>query len=984
MDRAFDRLFRRSRALGNYSSKYLRAVEIHGDRLLSVLEAAGSLSRVHLDRAAPSLALDFDQVAAAVSAPEEAPALLGTFYAIQLLHQNAGALEQLALDLAERRDRGQAFRGFLRRTENEFSALGATFIRRLLKILLPPRTPHPWVFCTVGTPGHQDDIDAALIDTGGPGREILDRTFARLAAQMLRFAAVIDNHVAWQMGAAGLCVSPEEFNEALNNGRLDFVVVTELLRAEYVAGSRQLFHRFRDQVTARYLFRPGSDNLSHEIYLRGILGETRSLLLRPPAPGSVHPKNEGLRMILGLTTALRTIVRLETTRPRDLLRLLRGRFPGLRPVLARMEESLVFLESFRHISQLLIAQEEEVEVEGEAARANLERVAGAMGYTDRGSLQAVDHMLVHYHEAVENAHAVAQALMEDIARHLASISRFSAWTRGAPPRDMATALAFELTTGSRQLRGVRFWDDLLEALGAKDGRLLAVFGDSYSLLSAERREELGGQLADWGRNAPYALLNLLILLSARVRPRGGGAADPALDITRAFLERLGRDTEDIRALSRVFRFYPALVNRFLLALDQEGLGVLRRRLDTPIGDPEVALARDRFGELIDVHRETSRYVQRALARSIVRHPATAQALGDEKTLRTLALGRLAASERHPRLEERKNLLGDFYDLGFLRQALSTQRGAPHAQTIAEFNEMTRTYLDGLFDVCLQEAERETGLRMLQRDRIGIYLAGGAARGRPYAEDFDLLALIDTDDPELRRVAELAVIHMNRQIARRGVIAQYRLGDRLGRFVTTLDELNDFFAVEQDDLFVDRCQILGSWQVAGSRRVEEALIARIVRPFVFDRAEEFFRRIAREIQERRAAFYPAAEGNLHIKEMPGGLREIDIAIIAAEARLGVREPVAENLFAALQRQDPARAAQYRTLQEVSGFLGAVRSAYRVTVAASDLVELDQLASPARILRFSERGQAGPALFAEIERQIKRAAATVSDLFGLESP
>lgn len=59
---------------------------------------------------------------------------------------------------------------------------------------------------------------------------------------------------------------------------------------------------------------------------------------------------------------------------------------------------------------------------------------------------------------------------------------------------------------------------------------------------------------------------------------------------------------------------------------------------------------------------------------------------------------------------------------------------------------------------------------------------------------------------------MAVIHMNRQIARRGVIAQYRLGDGLGRFVTGLDDLAEFFSHEQDDLFVDRCQLLGSWQV----------------------------------------------------------------------------------------------------------------------------------------------------------------------------
>jgi len=41
-----------------------------------------------------------------------------------------------------------------------------------------------------------------------------------------------------------------------------------------------------------------------------------------------------------------------------------------------------------------VALDEEVAVEGEAARQNLDRIATAMGYQDRGSVGALEHLLV--------------------------------------------------------------------------------------------------------------------------------------------------------------------------------------------------------------------------------------------------------------------------------------------------------------------------------------------------------------------------------------------------------------------------------------------------------------------------------------------------------------------------------------------------------------------------------------------------------------
>jgi UTP:GlnB (protein PII) uridylyltransferase len=399
----------------------------------------------------------------------------------------------------------------------------------------------------------------------------------------------------------------------------------------------------------------------------------------------------------------------------------------------------------------------------------------------------------------------------------------------------------------------------------------------------------------------------------------------------------------------------------------------------PIGDPEVAAERANFQALIRVHRQSSHYILRVLARVTDRHPATVGAVSDDLTLRTLALGRLAASERHPNAEEQKGLLGDFYDIEFLRIAMGTLRGEPDANARTAFADLTATYLDRLFDFCFRQADREAGGRVPQRERLGIFLAGGNARRRPYDEDYDLLALIDSSVPEDQQFAERVVLLMNRQIARRGVVAQYRLGEHFRRFVTTLDELVELLSRDDGELFVDRCQIIGSRCVVGSRRIEEQLESRVLRPLVFAGSDRFVARVAQEIAERRRAFHPLAKGMIHLKETPGGLREIDLSLAVAKARLGVWDSSQANPFFELSRRDPGRAALYEGLGAISAFLVAVRSTYRVAVAATDEIERSRLDGPARNLGYAPDG-VDPAhqLFADIEARMAESATLVDEL------
>jgi len=989
MESLFHRFHLRARPLGKYAGKYVRAVERNGAGLVFRLEAAGALSRVHLDRCAPSLRDDFAEVAAAATSPAEAVRLLGTFYAVQFVHLNGRCLERLAADLSGSSDRRASYRVFLLRAEREFTGLVSTFVRQVLRFVLPTGVAGraPWVLCAVGTRGHQDDIDVVAIDTGGAPRRALEQAFGRLTGEMLRHASALDHYIASSAGTERLCFSPEDLRDAIAERRLDFVSVTELLRAEPLAGSRRLFGRLQREVVEQFFYAPRRDNTQHEFYLRGILGEIRSLMLYPQPPASVNPKEDALRLIVALTTALRTEERIPAGRTRAILQTLGRRRPRLRPALGRLDDSLVFLETFRHLAHLLLGQEEDIAVEGLETRENLHLVASAMGYQDRGPVAAVDQLLVHYQEAVDGARNAAGPLLEEAAHHLARISRFSRWLRRKGASRSTSGLAVQMAEATRRFRGARFWDDVLEAMAAPGGGLPESLRASYRALAADARPEVAARFADWGRDAPYALLTVLPLLRSGPMPVDGpGSADLASDVTASFLERLGQDPEDIRALSRVFGFYPAIVNRFLLTLDGRRLERLRAVLDVPIANPEIAGERDRLRTFAGVHRDTSPYVRRVLARLTESHPSIVLALAEEGGLRTFSSGRLASAERAPAPARRKDLLGDFYDAEFLRLALATLRGAPVSLIRSEFFDLTELYLRDLFDACLREVEKETGARLHDRDRFGLYLTGGHAARRPFDEDYDMLALVDATAEAPRRLAERVVIRMNRQIARRGIIAQNRLAERFGRFVITIDELAGLLEGSEDDLFIDRHQLLGARLVVGGGTLEERLRDRVTEPLIFDRAEEFVRRIARELSERRRI--QPDDGHpewLNLKRMPGGLREIDLWMAAEAARHRIC-PNGEDRFALLAARDPAHSDAYESLRAADGFFVAVRTVHRVAIAASDTIQPDYLEAAAPLLGFDAGTdpRPGEALFDAVAKTARRARSTIDQLAGEPFP
>jgi UTP:GlnB (protein PII) uridylyltransferase len=219
-----------------------------------------------------------------------------------------------------------------------------------------------------------------------------------------------------------------------------------------------------------------------------------------------------------------------------------------------------------------------------------------------------------------------------------------------------------------------------------------------------------------------------------------------------------------------------------------------------------------------------------------------------------------------------------------------------------------------------------------------------------------------------------VARLNRKLVTRGLIPHHRCTDWIGRFVVTFDDIREHLSSTEPDVFIDQCQLLGARRVVGSRPFEERLLRRVLEPTIYRPSRQFLGAVRREVTARRRERRKSDPGTVNIKEDPGGLREIEMVALASKAVLGLRETSATQVL------DRARVPWLRArravdaLSEIMAFLNHVRAGYRLTVVASDIVELDQLEDTATIVGAAS----GPALGERLAAEMTRAARAVDDV------
>ncbi|MBN1825569.1 MAG: hypothetical protein JW958_04820 [Candidatus Eisenbacteria bacterium] len=955
MLRYFHRMEERAQELGNHRRKYIHAVERHGRSLIDRLEESGTFDRVHLRSPAADVESEMDTVLQASLNDPEKLSHLGCYYAIQYLLMNIRSVDHLSRTAAATEDRIIAYRDFLHRARDDFNTLIRAYMNRLLGIFLAD-TPCPeYVVCTVGTRFHQDDVDLGIIDDGSASRVNLNKAIAKMAREMMRWASVPDFYLSEHVGGEGYIVSIDEYRKRLDKRILDFVSVTEILSAERLVGSEALLNRFKREVHNRYYYRKRKVIREHEGYVRGLLGEIESLLLWPHAPQHINPKEDLLRLMSGTLFSFRTMHRIKDSDTWSVLQAMEKILKGRGGPVQALERNYVFVETFRHLYQQFSAQEEEIDLADPNEQECLQKVAHAMGYEDAGVIPAWQQLLVHYGEHVANGRKRIRALVPEIREHIKKITVFAEWVRSADePVDSPDRpnLAVDFLKRVRYFHGIKYWDDLLEALEDEETGLLKAFIRDLYLLDEMRRQQIVNYYAYWGHETFYTLLRLLSILG------GPGSRHEGQEIfdrlNRAFLDSIQGTPDEIRRFSTVFIHFPELVHGYLSLVDEESQRVFHEKVSGDVWDSEVKAWQARLLRFCEILLNSSRFFKRAITRVGEQNPEYLLYFGEPEKLKRITQGILADLMRLDSPEKQKEELGAYYDVQYLRIGLATLQGRPLEQLDREFTEFADHWLQLLFDVCKAEVDARLGTRILTHDLLALFVAGGHGRERAHQDDYDLVVLLNSDDAEIYHYSNQILTRLNREISRRGIMPQHRFADRFGGYVCRFSQLEEFLREAPDeDLYVEMSQLVGARLIVGSGRLEKEFQDRIIHGCIHSQKDTYTRMVIREIYSRH--LYVKGKGDylsFNIKEGRGGLRDLEVGMLLWKVIFEIPEPLGGRFWDVLAEHNASRHQEFLELKESYNFLNRLRDVYRLTIAPMNRLDPMQFDLPARILGYRD--------------------------------
>lgn len=935
--------------LGNHNQKYIHAISSRIGALTERLEGAGKIDRVHLWLPALNLKAEMDTVVAVGENLRQKLDFLGCYYSLQFLQMNLRTVNVLRFNLVATQDRFNVYKQFMKQSGNEFRQLTAAYMNKLLELFIPREERPEFCICGVGTRADQDDIDVGIIDDGSEKRKELNMAVGKMSGEMFRFASSFHFHLSEHVRGEGYSASIPEYRAILDKEIRDFVIIAEMLGAAHIIGSRGLLKRFKEKITERYFYHRRGDNRYHEGYLRGILGELISLLARPLSSQRIHPKDDGLRIIKGIISAKKTIFGVKEVNAWDIIEHLKQRDPKVSEY-AELEDALTFLEIFRYLYQLFVVQEEDIFLDDESTRLNIQTIAKVLGYEDIGVISAGNHLLVDYYEWIQRTRRCVPALIDDLKRHLRSTSIFTPMFEEVEA-ELASEkyeanFAAELVKNLRFFHGTTFWDDVLEALERE--LLLTRFISDIESLSEHDSNTVIHRYFDWASYDLYSLMNLLVILyeektdlcTQRLFKR----------FNSVFLNRLSELPNITYRMALLFHLYPRPVNFYLGLLDSSSLSKFRELLNhQQVLTEEMSEVVEKLVSLCNLYQISSHHFKRFFQRITGKYPECLRDLGDVDKLRELSKGIFGHIKNLPSFEAKKEALGDYYDLEFFIVGLQTLEGESAKETNLQFTQFSDNYIQTLFDICKQEVDKVHRRRVATRDHLAIYAAGGHAREQAYDDDYDMIVLLDSSSGEVLKYCSQIIAKMNTEMIKRGVLPHYRFAEHFGKYVVTLDELERLFEDETPDSFIDKSQILCSRLVVGSSKFEDKFEERIIRRYIFDSKSEYIDQMFAEMASRHLIEDEELDG-YDVKESPGGLRDIEMMLLVYKAKFNLRQPINSLIFETLSKLDTQHVQEIEKLCTAFHFLKRVRDVYRLTVAAVDKLSPDYLSDAAKILDF----------------------------------
>jgi len=977
MKNPLTRLTERTAALGNYNRKYIHIISTNIDKLVAALEKQGKRDRVHLWSYSMELPGEMDTVMGVASETSDKLNFLGCYYALQFLQMNLRMIDITKLELAIQPDRWSTTKRLMLEAGRMFRYLTKCYMDRLLNIYLDRENVPEFVMLGVGTRADQDDIDLGIIYQKDGDPDQLNSAIGRLSSEMFKKATRLHFHLSEHVGKHSLAAKIEEYEEIFERNIYDFVIITEMLGAATILGSSSLFEEFKRRVTNRFFFSAATkENRYHEGYLRGIMGEITSLLkgLRPEE--MINPKDEGLRPIKSLLSALKLYHNVDRVNAWDIIDGLRVKNPERAPQYNDLERALSFLELFRHLYQIMVVQEEDINLAEPGIANMVARIAEILGFEKKGVVSAKEFMLVNYYEHLEKSMDAIEVLTADLKKHLHKISIFKPIFSldSAKKLGYEGNLALDFALSTRFFKGITYWDDFLEELSDEDSIFYEGFIESYLALDKRVAKKVALVFVAGVRIDQSSTLRFLVIIGERAKSEKEKKV--FVEISKAFIKELSKIPEASTSLTYLVYAYPDYLNRYLALIDWDSLEKFTQISEAKPALPELLPIHDQLVTLGRMHYQSSHFFKRHFLQILKKNPMFIKNLHLNDKLKEITSSFYSDLTTLPTLEDRIELLGDYYDLEFVRVSLMAMNGAPCEVTDAEFVEFCDNYTLTLYEYCQQHVHLSLGYSMHTQDLFALYATGGHAREQGFDDDYDMIVILDTDDKDKIDYGNKIVGKMNSEIIKRGILPHHRFADHFGSYVISFAQLSEFLSSRGDDIFIDQSQILSSRMLVGSSKLENKLEQEIIAKHIFARGQEYIEFMKNEMRSRHNT-----AGDDHrndIKECPGGLRDIEMVLLMYKTKHKVRDPLSRKFLHHLFEIESEHADKFKFIEDHLNFIKNMRDLYRLKVAARNVISQNYLPSVAASMGYGDNAAAAEKLYKIFLARTENAAVVINKL------
>ena len=950
----FETLEKRIEKLGNHYQKYTFTIKRFKDSLIHALESSGKLMQVHLWQ--PSVSpLEEMKIIIGLDGDEKTKLEhLSCYYALQFLFMNSRSLDVLQLNITSGQALTDVYYDYIMQIGRDFRKLTAAYLTSLLDVYIPENKYPEFFICSVGTRADQDDIDVGIITAEGENIEEFNKTFQKVARNMLVYATPLHLYLSEHVGEHIYTTTIPEYKHLFKLQIQDVVIISELLNAKKILGSDTLFQKFQNEVISKYFYYPDQDIQFHEGFLRGILGEVRSLLISPPQNDAICPKDDALRMLKSILYAKKTICNVCEVNAWDIIDALIEKESHLKQEYEHMFKALSFLEMLKFFLQLYIVQEETFRL-CDIDKKQLSIIAEKMGYSPIGTVSAWDQLIIDYYRYVKQVRKLCDFLLVDVSKHLSSVSLFVEMLKSPDNRDKKGKykgyLAKDFIYAANFFCGTKYWEDVHKLLET-DRELLDDFIDGFERLDKSSQKKVILKYIEWARYTPYTIIRFITILRKRQENEIGNTISWKLNL--AFLQFIKDLPYTTERFCRIFSHYPYHIHEYLYFLPESHFRLLDRILAPTVIVDMLKPYQTQLKELCNIHKWSSQYFHRFIYRVISKHPEYLNFLTNRGHLSKIAMGLLAMVDVYHDYKHKKQALGLYYDLEFLRVGVGTMHGVELDITNRDFTEFCDQYIIKLFDICTKEIGDKISSVPANTDTFALLAAGGHARGQAYDDDYDLIAIVDTDDPEMIYHATRVVTRMNREILKRGVLPHYRLGEILGNYVSSVSRIDHYLGSCDEESFIDLSQLLGARVIVGSDVMKSVINEKILDKFIFNDTPKYIRRMIKEIRNRQESMSGRNLTEIfNLKETIGGLRDIEGLALILKAHLGIRKPISQNFFKEIKSSLPKISGELDIVTDSVYFLRAIRNLYRITVAADDTIQPDYFGRLANIFKYSNQ-------------------------------